>query len=240
MSRALVLAVLVAASAALADVPAALAADPTVSVFTGGQALWNSSYAYAGGMAALGGSIYSDGLRLRVSGGIGQYSYDIQPGVRQGVGYQQGDAMAGYRLSLGPANVTLFGGVEVQNHDDSNPNATTRGTVAGGKGQVELYSPLGPNAFVFALGSLSSNYTSYYSFAKAGYRVNERLSIGPQGSADGSVTYNHAGAGAFVSYNFGRAELSVSSGYEFDLRGAAPGSANANGVYGAVDLSFKF
>jgi len=224
----------------LAGIQPGWAADPWIAGFTGFSALKDASYGYVGAVAAANNNLNVDGLLFRSSFGAGQYSYETVPGVRQGVSFQQADAMMGYHMVLGPAHLSAYGGLELQNHDNADITAQVRGTHVGGKGQLELYSPIGADFYGFALGSFSSNFNSFYTMAKVGYRITDRLSFGPEGRRDGNYRYDHAATGGFVAYNFGWADVALSGGYQFDLRTVAPGVENASGGYGAVNLSFKF
>lgn len=60
------------------------------------------------------------------------------------------------------------------------------GASLGAKGQLEIYSPIGSRMFGFALGTLSSTDTSFFTMAKIGYRITDRISFGPEGMAQGN------------------------------------------------------
>jgi Cellulose biosynthesis protein BcsS len=229
-----------ASAAMLVAAGPAFAADPSMTAVAGVAGLYDSTYAYAAAAAAVNGNIDADGFLVRLGGGIGQYSYETRPGVRQGVGQQQADAMMGYHEVLGVTHLTVYAGLEMQNHENSDPTATVRGARIGAKGQVELYSPLGGQFYTFAMGSFSSAYDSFYTQAKVGYHVTDRWSFGPEGSINGNDRYDHASTGGFISYDFGGPQLSVSGGYQWDLRAVAPGIRNSDGPYGTAGVVMRF
>jgi hypothetical protein len=224
----------------LASAEPALATDSWLAGFAGFAGLKDSTYGYAGSVIPLNNNIDVDGMLFRISAGAGQYSYETIPGVRQGVTFQQTDAMMGYHTVLGPLHLSTFGGLELQNHDNPDPTAQVRGTHVGGKGQVEVFSPIGDRFYGFAFGSLSSNFNSFYTAAKIGYRVTDRLSFGPEGTRDGNDRYDHVSTGGFIGYDFGWVDVAMAGGYQWDLRAMAPGVQNADGPYGAISLSFRF
>jgi hypothetical protein len=216
------------------------AADRKVAMFGGVVGLYDSTYGYFGGVAALNGNIDADGPLFRLSGGIGQYSYETSPGIRHGVGQQQGDVMLGYHATIQTLHVSAFAGAEVQNHDNSDPNAVVRGTRAGAKGQLELFSKMNDRYLVFALGSYSTVYNAYYTKARFGYRIVDSAWFGPEASVHGNDRYDHGSTGAFIGYDLGFGEFSISGGYQWDLRLSAPGIRNSDGPYGMAGFSVKF
>jgi hypothetical protein len=231
-----------AVAAVMAGVAApAMAADPGFEVNAGFTGQADSIYGYAGVVAALNGSIKRDGALVRLGAGIGQYTYDSAPGIRRTIGHQRADAMMGYQVFLGTVRLTAYAGVDLQNHDNNDPASEIRGTTVGGKGQLEVFAPMGDRFYGIAVGNLSTIYTSYYAFAKVGYIVVDRLSVGPEAAIHGNTRYDHGSAGAFVGYDFTQTTtLSVSGGYQWDLRTPAPGLNKSEGVYGSVHLTLKF
>jgi hypothetical protein len=222
---------------------AAMAADPVLDVFGGFSVQPYSTYGYAGGVSPMNGNLNVDGFLTRLSVGIGSFSYQTTPGARQGVGQQQADAMVGYQLYLDAARLSVYGGVELQNYDNTDVAAAIRGAQIGAKGQVELYSPIGPKFFGFALGTLSSNYTSYYTKAKIGYRITEAISFGPEGSAQGNSQYDQVSTGGAFGFRVGRTEFYLSGGYVWDLRsqgGGGPSGPGSSGLYGQAGLGLRF
>lgn len=227
----------------LACIRPAGAADPSVDVFAGVSAQPYSVYGYAGGVAAVNGNLAVDGFLTRLAVGVGGYSYQTTPGLRQNVSQQQADALVGYQVHINAVHLAAYAGIEMQNHENADPAAVVRGAQLGAKGQVEIYSPIGSKMFGFALGTLSSNYTSFFTMAKIGYRITDRISLGPEGMAQGNSQYNQASAGGSLGFRIGTAELYLSSGYLWDLRsqgGGGPSGPGSSGLYGRAGLGLRF
>ncbi|CAN0443781.1 unnamed protein product, partial [Phaeothamnion confervicola] len=175
-----------ATAIALCSAQPANSADPALDVFGGFSVQPYSVYAYLGGVAAMNGNLTVDGFLTRLNIGVGGYSYQTTPGVRQAVSQQAADAMLGYQFYLNRARISAYAGLEMQNHDNADLAAVIRGARLGGKGQIEAYSPIGEKFFSVGLASLSSNYRSYYTKAKIGYRITDWMSFGPEGMAQGN------------------------------------------------------
>ena len=224
--------------------PLAAADHPSLDVFGGFSAQPYSVYGYLGGVTPMNGNLAIDGFLARLAVGVGGYSYQITPAVRQSVGQQQADAMLGYQVFLfDVARLSAYAGIEMQNHDNSDTAAVIRGAHVGAKGQIELYSPIGQKFYGFALGTLSSNYTSYYTKAKIGYRISDRFSFGPEGSAQGNSQYDQVSTGAALGFKLGRAEFYLSGGYLWDLRsqgGGGPSGPGSSGLYGQAGFGLRF
>lgn len=232
---------LAAAACLLAGVPSAQAEEPMLDVFGGFSAQPYSVYGYLGGVAAMNGNLSVDGFLTRVSVGVGGYSYQIVPGVRQGVSQQAGDAMVGYQYFMGAARLSAYAGMELQNHENTDTNAAIRGASVGAKGQIELYAPLGARFFGFAMGSLSSNYRSYYTKLKLGYRITDAISFGPEGMAQGNTDFDQTSAGGALGFKLGaKTEAYLSAGYVWDLRSRGGGGPDTNGLYGQVGMAVRF
>ena len=233
----------VAAICFLTGVRPASAEDPMLDTFAGVSAQPYSVYSYAGGVAAMNGNLAADGFLARLAFGVGGYSYQTLPGLRQNVSQQQADALIGYQLYINETRLSAYAGMEMQSHENADPAAVIRGASLGAKGQVEIYSPLGPKLFGFALGTLSSNYTSFFTMAKIGYRITDRLSFGPEGMAQGNSQYNQASVGGSLGFTLGTTEFYLSSGYLWDLRsqgGGGPSGPGSSGLYGRAGLSKRF
>lgn len=151
--------------------------------------------------------IYSDGLRLRLGGGYGQYGYDVvesDHGVCEKIGlgacdgpteskkhYKVGQTYAelliGYYLRLGALTAKAFAGASLshQKHitvvpksaDDSDNGD---GTYVGAKGALELWLDIHPKAWT----SLDVSYTTARDETsarwRAGWRITPQISFGPE------------------------------------------------------------
>jgi hypothetical protein len=218
----------------------AIAADPLIDVFGGVSVAPYSVFAYLGGVAPMNGNLTADGFLTRIAGGVGGYSYQTLPGVRQAVSQQLGDAMLGYQLHFHGARFSAYAGIEMQNHENADRAALIRGASIGAKGQLEVYSPVGERFFGFALGSLSSNYRSYYAKAKVGYRITQDISFGPEGMAQGNTEFDQTSVGGAFGFKLLGADFYLSGGYLWDLRSRGGGGPDTNGLYGQAGVSRRF
>jgi hypothetical protein len=224
----------------LANCSIAAAANPALDTWAGFSVQPYSQFGYAGAAAALNSDITVDGFLARLSGGVGGYSYQTVPGARQAVSQQQADAMLGYQIYLGATRLMAYGGVELQSHENADTATVERGATVGGKGQIEFYSAFSDKFFGWGMGSLSSNYRSYFTKAKLGYRVTDLISIGPEGMAQGSTQYDQTSAGGAISFKVLSAELQFSGGYLWDLRSRGGTASDVSGLYGQIGLSRRF
>jgi hypothetical protein len=220
---------------------AAAADPPQLDMFAGFATQPYSSFGYAGAVAPMNGNMTSDGFLARLSGGYGGYSYQTLPGVRQAATEEIADAMLGYQIYIGGMRLSGYGGIEMQNQENADQSAAIRGGTVGAKGQIEVYSPIGDKFFGFAMGNLSSNYRSYFTFAKVGYRITDDLSFGPEGMAQGNTAYDQTSLGGGFSYRFYKdTELQLSGGYLWDLRNRGIAGSDDSGLYGKVGISTRF
>ena len=94
-----------------------------------------------------------------------------------------------------------------------------KGTRGGAKLQGEIYAPLGPTWYFFALANVSSVFSSYYTQAKLGYRVMPGIAIGPEVQALGNERFDNVRFGPFVAFDIApRAQVILSGGYSWDER----------------------
>src|SRR5262245_42400935 len=79
----------------------AVAGEPVFDMFGGLSVQPYSVFGYFGGVAATNGNLAADGFLTRLAAGVGGYSYQRLPGVRQNVSQQMADAMLGYQAYFG-------------------------------------------------------------------------------------------------------------------------------------------
>ena len=157
-------------------------------------------------LAPLSKDIYTDGLRLRMTGGYGQYAAKATTlqaskancGILGGknktcttltavqedydVNFSYSDMLVGYHKRFGNLTAKAFIGGSMIEHAKSarNLNAPRIGREFGVTGALEFWLNLGDNAWT----SLDLNYSTAYDTAaarwRAGWRVLPTLSIGPE------------------------------------------------------------
>ena len=194
---------------------------------------------YAGAVRALNqsNSLETDGFVLRWEGLVGQYS--INTHTDSDVDLHGASMMFGYRATLGTGIATAYIGPDYQSHNTPDRNAEVRGLEAGLKGLVEYYTPLGPNVFFYGQGWYSSAFDTYFAFGQVGYRIFDRIWIGPETSLFGNeAPYRENRIGAFIKFDVPWAplsQISVSGGYRNALT-----SGSADGYYVNVYLGYGF
>jgi len=204
-------------------VPSAAHAAPEpqygwAEVWAGADASSQTWLTFSGITVAPYGHVYSEGLRLRASGGYGQYSYE---GTREGeavvfnatTGYAE--ALVGYLKTFGPLTAKAFAGIAVIEHEITpfDPDNPMQGQKVGPKLATEFWLNMGP----FAWSSVDLSWTSAYStsavHARTGYRVFDDVSIGLEGAINSNTMGEEARAGLFVRYAWQGGEVSLAGGF---------------------------
>lgn len=189
-------------------------------------------------LAPLSKDIYSDGLRLRMNSGYGQYSYDghildcsksggrrefcTEPAHRFKVDVTYTDVLIGYHMRLGELTAKAFAGASMIVHSPSAFDAKNRvrGMEYGATGGLEFWLNLGDSAW----SSLDLSYTTAHDTGaarwRAGWRVLPTLSIGPEARFDRNAQDSAARAGVFVRYDWFGGEISVATGVAGSMTGS--------------------
>jgi len=173
---------------------------------------------YSGATVSPFGNLYEDGLRLRIAGGYGRYSY---LGERRGefVAFNAetsfSEALVGYLKRLGPLTAKGFVGVATIEHDVAplDPDNSVQGRAIGPKLAAEFWLNLGQSGW----SSLDASWTSAHGTAAArwrgGYRVFEDTSLGLEGALNANDFGEDARIGAFSRCAWDAGELSVAVGF---------------------------
>jgi len=193
-------------------------------LFFNGTDIWrNGLFSHAGFLWAYRG-LHEDGpvFKLLLNGGLYRYS----SGSTEITGRQlMGSAMPGWRWHRPGLEVTVFAGLDVQDHryrpDD--PGNRLRGTHVGARGGFDVwYEPL-RDGMVTASASLSTVGKSYWTRAAAGWRFFDAIWLGPEFHACGDDTYRQLRVGAHVtSLRLWSREWSAGLGWVSDSDRAAP------------------
>jgi len=211
------------ALAALVAATAQAGADPAVQygwreIWVGADASPHVWLLYSGATVAPYGHIFADGLRLRVSGGYGGYTYI---GERRGqmssfkaqTGYAE--ALAGYLQRLGPLTAKAFVGIAVIEHDIApfDPDNPVQGQEVGPKLAAEFWLNVGARAW----SSLDLCWTSAYGTSAArtrvGYRVYRDMSLGVEAGINANDLGEDGRGGLFARYAWEGGEISLSAGF---------------------------
>ncbi len=246
------------ATPAAAQAPASPFSAPT-EAWAGVDAMRDTWLIYSGAtLAPFSANLYSDGWRLRVGGGYGQYSYEASHPVAQPCGtagtlacqYEQqkyivdrsyAEALIGYHMRLGDLTAKAFAGAAMSSHGHRTDDPTSKldGTEYGVKGALELWLDFASNAW----SSLDASYSTAHEEASARWRtglvVVPRLSIGPELKVDRNIDADDgwtSRAGLFGRYQWEGGEFSLASGVvRQDAR-----YDSAYGPYGTLNVLLQY
>jgi hypothetical protein len=206
----------------------------TAEVWTGIDATRHSWAVYTGAAWSPLGTLDQDGLRLRFSGGYGEYRYE---GASQRIygTVTFADLLAGYQMGLGALTLKAFVGATFDGHSLLPFDAGNRvnGEATGAKGVLEAWLNLTPVAWAQLDLSYATAHESYFSRLRLGYRVTNTVSLGVEGGAFGNTASDSGRAGGFVRYEWPGGEMSVSGGVSGDI--AAP-----RNPYGTLVYTMRF
>lgn len=199
------------------DAPSTPSPRDRLFFFAGGDVARDSHFAWAGLTGAPQGLLHEDGARIRVMGGVGRYRYRtsaVPGGVNEGH-VSSGEILFGFRHALGPAIVTAFLGLHVENQRLAapDPGHPAEGTAAGIKAAIELYARLTPASFITASASASTVHASYHARGTYGRELSSRLAYGIEAALNGDVRYVEPRVGLFVQIAYQRTTVALSGGY---------------------------
>ncbi len=202
-----------AAAAIMCASRAALAQDvgATVEAWAGAEAFGRIWSLYTGTTVAPFAPIAADGLRLRAVAGYGDYRTGT-------LGFA--DLLLGYHAQLGTLTIKVFGGAMLASHNAADPISRIDGTNFGAKGVVETWWSITDQVWLNADLAYGSLHDTYSARMRLGWRLTPELSLGLEGGAAGSLETDIARAGAFLRYEWGSGEVTVSGGVArqgFDL-----------------------
>lgn len=216
--------------------------DRKADFFGGIDAAKATTFAWMGATYAPKGTLAEDGWRVRFMGGAGRYSYRTaaSPGGINEANAFSVELLGGYRKTFGNVlgqtfYVGAFAGVHYENQilvyeDPSNP---ARGSEAGVKASLELYSRVWERYIASAFGSLSTVHNKYYAKASLLYELNETWALGGEIVAMGDARYNEQRAGAAGSLTWRKKIFTLSAG-------ALENSGRGNGAYLTLSVYSPF
>lgn len=228
------------------DGTGAAVVTPWREAWGGADLMENAWSIYLGQSFSLSDGIQSDGWRLRAVSGYGRYSYVVDrwngaavvPVRHTGV-TSFADILFGYHKGLGPLTLKALAGVHLDRHSVSptDPDLDLAGSVVGAKLVLESWL----NITDAAWGSLDLAWTTGRDTGSArlrtGWRVMPSLSIGIEGHAHGDIALQALRAGAFVRYEWGAGEVSISGGAA-ETRGES--FRRDDGLYGTVNVLIRY
>jgi hypothetical protein len=197
-----------------------------------------------GGLVGYAGILYApygmdvSGIRLALFGLYGQYKYD-GGGVGITGTFGSFDALIGYSFVMQNGALTLSVGPNFQDHSLSpaDPTNPVQGSKVGLKVQADIWANPTPNTLIYALGSYSTAFETYYALGRFGFDLTngQGVFLGPEIGVLGNERTDQVRAGVFISgIRAGRsARLGFSTGW---LRERDQGS----GWYGTANIDFSF
>jgi hypothetical protein len=217
------------------DAELALAADGESAaqhlLFFSGTDLWRNGYFAHGGFLWAPQGLNEDGpvLKLLLNGGL----YRYHSGATEITGEQMmGALMPGWRFKGPGLELTVFAGLDVQDHrfTPDDPGSRLRGLHMGARAGFDVWYEPVANWMLTGSASFSTIGMGYWSRAATGVRLFEAIWVGPEFLASGDDTYRQLRFGAHVT------SLRV-WGYEFSAgAGWVTDTDRRDGVYGRLGV----
>jgi len=203
-------------------------------LFFSGADIWrNGVFSHAGFLWSYQG-LDADGpvFKLLLNGGLYRYrSGNFEITGRQ----EMGAVLPGWRWRRPGLEVTVFAGLDVQDHRFSpdDPGNRLRRTHGGARGGFDVWYEPFANGMVTGSASLSTVGKSYWTRAAAGWRVFDAVWLGPEFLGSGDDSYRQFRVGAHVtSLHFLGREWSAGVGWVTD-------SDRRDGVYGRIGVLMR-
>jgi len=232
--------------------------------WTGIDAARDQWLAYSGmTIAPWSRDIYSDGLRLRLGGGYGQYGYDgLAPRSpcgdptkndacaegdreqrRYRVQHAYAEMLVGYYLRLGALTAKAFAGASMssEQHLVKDPAIDRDGTKYGFKGAIELWLDMNSRSWTSLDVSYATARDETSGRWRAGWRVAPHVSVGPELRYDKNIETGddnwNGRSGLFVRYDWTGGEVSVAGGVSGRVYNW---DATDVSPYGTLNVLFQF
>lgn len=222
--------------------------DYSPSIMLNGSANVTSApslYGAVGATVAPAGGLLKSGLRGKIDGLFGGYSYtatsEASPG---GASYARtikaveegGDAMLGYAWVSRNWTFGLYAGAAFMNTKLSSYDAAnkTQGSRVGGLVAIDFWGTPTKKTMVSGYASFSTVNSTFYTRFKTGYAIWNSVYFGPEISVLGNSFYTEYRVGIHATgIKVGRFSLGVSAGF-------AANRFKSSGAYGLLDGSITF
>ena len=205
-----------------------------LTAWLGGGATDNLVGGYVGGIAAVTGNLWVDGVVIRVDFLGGRYRYSSTAFPRVNVWMSGGDVLIGYRTKIGNTMLTGLVGPTFQHHDNPDPTAPIRGGEFGVMGHLESDTDLSQSLKLYALARYATTFSTFSATGRLKYRAFDKVQVGPEASYLSNKNYREAQFGAAVSFEVPFGEVRLSGGH---LTRLTPGP---DGYYFQVYLGRDF
>jgi len=193
-----------------------------------------SQYGYIGAVVPINSALSEEGFRLRFWGNYLAYEYDQTRQIEidaDGVGTE---AALGYKWNLDQTRITVYlGGVYRDiDLDPDDPGNSTADKNFGFKSQLEIEHQINSVWSANIIGSYTTNFDSYWSRFRPGYKLNNGLKIGPEISLLGGEVWDKQKFGAYLNgFKLGNIRVGFNAGAER--------SASESGVDPYAGISFS-
>lgn len=153
-------------------------------LFFSGTDVWRHGFSLHGGVVWSANGVDRDGFVFKLFTATGAYRFHSGAlGNAEVTGrYIAGFALPGWRFRQDRLTVTIYAGLDAQNHrlrpDD--PSTKLRGTFVGGRGAIEIWYEPNPSTMLEGHASLSSVGPSYSARGAFGWRLFDKFYAGPE------------------------------------------------------------
>ncbi|WP_336489734.1 cellulose biosynthesis protein BcsS [Methylobacterium nigriterrae] len=210
----------------------AVAVDGSTSVTSNSSAFGSLTIT-----ASPGGPATQSGVRVRVEGVAGTYSYPGQAVATRVTGFQQeGGVLGGYEWIWRDAALAGYIGFNVRSNQLSvpDPGNPVVGTGIGFRVAANFYANPTDRTMVSAYGAYSTKFNAYYSRFRVGYMVADGVYIGPEALFLGDDFFRQYRIGAHLTgLALGPVQLAVAAGYVNDR-------VQKSGYYSSVEARANF
>lgn len=176
-----------------------------------------SQYGYLGAVIPIKSSLSDEGFRLRLWGNYLAYEYDQTRAIEIEADAFGAEAALGYRWKFEQTNVTGYlGGVYRDTDlDPDDPGNSSADEDFGLKFQLEVNHEINNVWSANVMGSYTTNFDSYWSRFRPGYKLSNGLKIGPEISLLGGEVWDKQKVGAYIKgFKFGDVGFGLSAGVE--------------------------
>jgi len=207
------------------------------ALFFSGTDFWRDGGFLYGGLMWSPAGLDREGFTLKVLIGGGTYRYQSGALATEVDGREYlGSAMAGWRFKYDGLVATVYAGPDFQDHKltPDDPGGRLRGRYFGARGGLDLWYEPSPGLMAAANTSVTTAGSEYSLRGALGWRLLDRLYVGPEAEALGCVGYRQLRFGLHgTGLKFGAFEWSASGGWADD-------SDRRAGAYGHIGVLARY
>lgn len=206
-------------------------------IFFAGSDFWRDGAFLHGGVLWAANGLDREGLvfKLMTSGGTYRYRSGALGNAEVTGREFAAHALAGWRFVRKNLVMTIFGGLDIESHDQSpqDPGSSLKGGDTGAVANIELWYEPGANMMIAADASVSSIGPRHGGRLALGRRIFERVYVGPEVQYFRTDDYSQYRIGAhFTGWKTETAEWTAAVGWTKD-------SDDHSGAYGRLGLNIR-